>query len=70
MTGFDSLTNELRLSAKFERYVEDINNWSLGPSVISLFPVLHDKAWIKEVNKGKGSSASSADSSNNADFAF
>lgn len=38
---------DLRISPQFERYVEDINNWSLSPECLASFPQLADKAWIR-----------------------
>ncbi|TKA61485.1 hypothetical protein B0A49_07684 [Cryomyces minteri] len=40
-------TNQVGLASAFERYVGDINNWSLAPAVIARFPAIADKVWIK-----------------------
>lgn len=40
-------TTEMQMTASFEQYVLDINNWSLSPAVLHRFPALIDKAWIK-----------------------
>lgn len=40
-------TNDLQISPAFERYVEDINNWSLTPAALNRFQTLLDKAWLK-----------------------
>ncbi|OCK83252.1 hypothetical protein K432DRAFT_189286 [Lepidopterella palustris CBS 459.81] len=37
----------VQLNKTFEQYVRDINNWSLSPVIVAVFPVLGDKAWIR-----------------------
>ena len=70
MTVLDPMTNEMLLSPSFERYIEDINNWSLDPSVLAHFPILHGRAWFREPNGVHSWSSSNADPYNSADFAF
>lgn len=43
-------TKDVRISPQFERYIEDINNWSLSPDCLAIFPDLADKAWIRGVD--------------------
>ncbi|EON61493.1 hypothetical protein W97_00708 [Coniosporium apollinis CBS 100218] len=43
-------TKDVCISPQFERYIEDINNWSLSPDCLAIFPDLADKAWIRGVD--------------------
>jgi len=45
-----SESNELQLTPAFERYVSDIDNWSLDLAVLNRFPTVADKAWIKSAS--------------------
>lgn len=51
--------NDLQISHVFELYIEDINNWSLNPAVLDMFPTLVDKAWIKPSHDATTASSSS-----------
>ncbi|KAF2096146.1 hypothetical protein NA57DRAFT_59203 [Rhizodiscina lignyota] len=53
MVTFDPIKDTLLLSAKFEIWATDINNWSLDQAILSELPALANKAWIKAIVQGE-----------------